>query len=160
MVVVTGHQDDRVAAALVGLAVTIADNPDYGSGLASSLKTGVRALPADADGALVMLGDMPDVAAADLDRLIAAFVASGGTAIVRATHDGRRGNPVILPRALFPDVAQLEGDTGARHIVEAGETIRWSTSRSAQPPPSMSTRRRRFGSPAACWRTSTRWPAS
>ncbi len=121
-VVVVGHQADRVTAALFGLAVTIADNPDYGSGLAASLKTGVAALPADADGALVVLGDMPDIAAADLDRLIAAFVASGGTAIVRATHDGRRGNPVILPRAVFAAVAQLEGDTGARHLVEAGET--------------------------------------
>ena len=99
----------------------IVDNPDYGSGLAASLRAGVAALPADADGALIMLGDMPDIAAADLDRLIAAFVASGGTAIVRATHDGRRGNPVILPRAEFAAVAKLEGDTGARHLVEAGE---------------------------------------
>ena len=48
-----------------------------------------------------------------------AFRKAGGTAIVRATHDGKRGNPVILPRALFPAVAQLEGDTGARHMVEA-----------------------------------------
>ena len=38
---------------------------------------------------------------------------------MRATHDGKRGNPVILPRALFPAVAKLEGDTGARHLVEA-----------------------------------------
>ena len=68
-----------------------------------------------------MLGDMPGVTAADLDRLIAAFAKSGGTAIVRATHGGKRGNPVILPRALFPEIAKLEGDTGARHIVESRE---------------------------------------
>ena len=119
VVVVTGHQDERVAAALTGLDVRLAHNRDYQSGLASSLKTGVRAVSADAAGALVMLGDMPDVTAADLDRLIAAFAKSGGTAIVRATHGGKRGNPVILPRALFPEVARLEGDTGARHIVES-----------------------------------------
>ena len=41
---------------------------------------------------------------------------------MRATHDGKRGNPVILPRAVFPAVAQLEGDTGARHLVECGQT--------------------------------------
>jgi molybdenum cofactor cytidylyltransferase len=38
---------------------------------------------------------------------------------VRASHQGKRGNPVILPRSLFAAVARLEGDTGARHLVEA-----------------------------------------
>ena len=50
-----------------------------------------------------------------------AFAAQGGRSVVRATHSGKRGNPVILPRTLFPLVATLEGDTGARGIVEAGE---------------------------------------
>ncbi len=61
---------------------------------------------------------MPDVSSADLDRLIAAFTAAGGASIVRATHNGKRGNPVLLPRSVFPAVAALEGDTGARHLVE------------------------------------------
>ncbi|MDP3898582.1 MAG: molybdopterin-binding/glycosyltransferase family 2 protein [Mesorhizobium sp.] len=117
--VVTGHQGDRVEAALSGLRVTFADNPDYASGLASSLKAGVAALPAAAAGAMIVLGDMPGVAAADLARLIGAFERAGGSAIVRATHDGKRGNPVILPRAVFADIAAIQGDTGARHIVEA-----------------------------------------
>jgi molybdenum cofactor cytidylyltransferase len=39
--------------------------------------------------------------------------------VVRASHQGRRGNPVLLPRSLFAAVALLEGDTGARHLVEA-----------------------------------------
>ena len=82
----------------------------------------LRPMPADAAGALIMLGDMPEVSVGDLDRLVAAFAAAGGRAVVRATHDGRRGNPVILPRALFSAVATLEGDTGARHIVEAEGT--------------------------------------
>jgi molybdenum cofactor cytidylyltransferase len=67
-----------------------------------------------------MLGDMPEVGVADIDRLVAAFVASGGTAIVRATHGGKRGNPVILPRSSFPQIATLEGDMGARAIIESG----------------------------------------
>ena len=92
-----------------------------------------------------MLGDMPDVTAADLDRLIAAFAKSGGTAIVRATHDGRRGNPVILPRALFPAVAQLEGDTGARHLVEVARRQSGHRRRDRRRrQPSTSTRRRRL----------------
>jgi molybdenum cofactor cytidylyltransferase len=119
VVVVTGHQEDRVAVALAGLEVRRVRNGDFATGLASSLKAGIGALLPAADGALVMLGDMPGVTAADLDRLIAAFGKAGGGAIVRATFEGKRGNPVILPRALFADVMKLEGDTGARHIVES-----------------------------------------
>jgi molybdenum cofactor cytidylyltransferase len=118
--VVTGHQAERVREALAGTNVRFADNPDYASGLAGSLKAGIHALPADADGAMVVLGDMPGVGTTDFDALIAAFARASGRAIVRATHAGKRGNPVILPRSVFPAVELLEGDVGARHLVEAG----------------------------------------
>lgn len=118
--VVTGHQTERVHAALDGLDVSFAANPDFASGLASSLKAGIAAIPEGAAGALILLADMPQIEAADLDRLIDAFRHAGGRAIVRATHNGKRGNPVILPRAVFDEVARIDGDTGARHIIEAG----------------------------------------
>ncbi len=118
-VVVAGHQADRVRTALFGLNVKMIDNPDYKSGLASSLKTGIAAIPENAAGALVVLGDMPDISSDDLNRLINAFTAAGGNSVVRATHNGKRGNPVLLPRSLFQAVAALEGDTGARHLVES-----------------------------------------
>lgn len=118
-IVVTGHQEERVRAALGDLQTVSVSNPDFATGLASSLKAGIAALPADAAGALILLGDMPGVASGDIDRLVTAFQASGGASVVRATHQGKRGNPVLLPRALFPAVATLEGDTGARHLVEA-----------------------------------------
>jgi molybdenum cofactor cytidylyltransferase len=119
-IVVTGHQRERIRSALAGLEVRLADNPDFADGLASSLKAGIANVAHDATGAMIVLGDMPGVSSADLDSLIDAFRRSGGRAVVRASHQGKRGNPVLLPRALFAAVAQLEGDTGARHIVEAG----------------------------------------
>jgi molybdenum cofactor cytidylyltransferase len=119
-VAVVGHQADRIGEALSSLDLKLVHNPDYASGLSTSLRAGVEALPAAADGALIALGDMPAVSTPDIDRLIGAFAAAGGTSIVRATHDGKRGNPVILPRALFAEVTKLGGDTGARQIVEAG----------------------------------------
>jgi molybdenum cofactor cytidylyltransferase len=118
-IVVTGHQRERVEEALAGLQVTFADNPDFATGLSSSLKAGIARVPAEAAGTLIVLGDMPGVSSADLDRLVEAFRKAEGKSVVRATHEGRRGNPVILPRALFEAVAHLEGDTGARHLVEA-----------------------------------------
>jgi molybdenum cofactor cytidylyltransferase len=118
-VAVTGHQAGRVDAALAGLDLRVVHNADFAEGLSSSLRAGVAALPEDTAGALVVLGDMPGVSSADLDRLVAAFRKAGGRAVVRATHRGKRGNPVLLPRALFSEIAALHGDTGARHLVEA-----------------------------------------
>ena len=118
-IVVTGHQRERVEGALSGLDLTFADNPDFAAGLSSSLKAGIAKVPDTAAGAMIVLGDMPGVSAADLDLLIAAFRQGEAKSVVRATHEGRRGNPVILPRSLFDAVAHLEGDTGARHLVEA-----------------------------------------
>src|SRR5690606_27667182 len=120
-VAVIGHQSQRVRAALEGSDVRLVDNPDYVTGLASSLKVGVKALPPDAAGALIALGDMPGVTTQDVDRLIEAFLGARGTSIVRATHAGKRGNPVILPASLFADVMDLAGDTGARHLVETSD---------------------------------------
>ncbi|ESY92084.1 molybdopterin-binding/glycosyltransferase family 2 protein [Mesorhizobium sp. LNHC229A00] len=118
-IVVTGHQRERVRAALSGLDVTFADNPDFADGLSTSLKAGTAYLTEDAAGAMIVLGDMPGVASDDLDRLIDAFRRAGGNSVIRATHQGKRGNPVLLPRSLFAAIADLEGDTGARHLVEA-----------------------------------------
>ncbi|MEK1874656.1 MAG: molybdopterin-binding/glycosyltransferase family 2 protein [Rhizobium altiplani] len=119
VIVVTGHRKSEIESALSGLDVTIAHNPDYASGMASSLATGFSVEHArDADGILVMLADMPGVSSDDLDKLMAAFRHSGGQSITRAVSRGKRGNPVILPKSLFDAVLRLEGDVGARHIIE------------------------------------------
>ncbi|NKN36508.1 NTP transferase domain-containing protein [Agrobacterium sp. a22-2] len=119
LVVVTGYRGEEIAAALDGLDLTIRPNPDYASGMASSLRAGLSDSSAvEADGVLVMLADMPGVSTPDLRLLMATFRRAGGRAIVRAVADGKRGNPVILPRTTFAAVLKLEGDIGARHIVE------------------------------------------
>ena len=62
---------------------------------------------------------MPQITAAHLDRLIAAFAAEGGDGIVVPTHAGRRGNPVLWPRACFEEMLQLDGDAGAKRLLTA-----------------------------------------
>lgn len=118
---VTGHQAARIEDALRGSSARLVSNPDYPTGLSSSLKAGVRGMRPDTGGVLIMLGDMPGITTDDIDTLVATFVKEKGNAIVRATYGGKRGNPVILPRSLFPAIADLEGDTGARHLVENSE---------------------------------------
>ncbi|WP_411035832.1 NTP transferase domain-containing protein [Shinella sp. BYT-45] len=118
VLVVTGHRAEEIEAELAGLAVDIVRNPDHALGMSTSLRAGVSALGAECDGVVVMLADMPYVTGADVRRLLDAFAAGGGRAVVRAVSGGRRGNPVVLPRATFAAILRLEGDVGARHIVD------------------------------------------
>ena len=117
VVVVTGHQREQVEAALKGLRVTFAHNPDFADGLSTSIKAGVAALPAEVDGAIVCLGDMPQVDAGLIDRLLAAFDPEKGALVVVPTIAGKRGNPVVWSRRFFADLAKLDGDIGARHLI-------------------------------------------
>ncbi|HET9717778.1 MAG TPA: molybdopterin-binding/glycosyltransferase family 2 protein [Pseudolabrys sp.] len=117
IIVVTGHDREKVDAALNGLPVRRVHNPDYADGLGSSLKAGIAALPQDADGVVVCLGDMPQVDAALINRLIAAFDPERGALIVVPSIEGRRGNPVVWSRRFFPDLMSIQGDVGARHLI-------------------------------------------
>lgn len=124
VLVVTGHESEAIAAALDGLPVTIVPNPDHARGLSTSLRAGLAALPEAAAGALVLLGDMPRVTPAILDRLIAAFADRPEAKAVVPTLAGRRGNPVLLARDLFAGAMAMTGDTGARALVAAaGEAV-------------------------------------
>ena len=117
VIVVTGHQRDQVEAALNGLPVRLVHNPDFAQGLGGSLKAGIAAVPADVDGAIVCLGDMPQVDASLIDRLIAAFDPDRAALVVVPTFEGKRGNPVLWSRRFFSDLMAIEGDVGARYLI-------------------------------------------
>ncbi len=119
VIVVTGHERERVEVALAHLPVTFVANPDYAAGMAGSLRAGIAAVPGDCDGALVCLADMPRLTAPILDALIEAFHPEEGRAIVVPVHRGRRGHPVLFARAFFPEIMALEGDVGARSVLAA-----------------------------------------
>src|SRR5258708_7673793 len=108
IIVVTGHEREKVEAVLSGLGIaSFVFNPDYAQGLSTSLKRGLAALPAGIDAAVVCLGDMPKVAATEIDRLIAAFNPVEGRALCVPTRHGKRGNPALLASRLFPGVSSL-----------------------------------------------------
>lgn len=119
VVVVTGHEREKVTAALAGLPVSLVDNPDYAEGLSTSLKAGLGILPPEAEGALICLADMPRVSAAELKRLAGAFDPREGRAIVVPTRHGKRGNPVLWARQFFAEMRAVAGDVGARHLIGA-----------------------------------------
>lgn len=119
IVVVTGHRPDAIEAALVGLDVRFVHNPDYADGISTSVKTGISALSPDIDGAIVALGDMPELQAAQLDRLVAAFSPKDGRSIVVPVRNAKRGNPVLWGAGHFAEMRALAGDVGAKHLIAA-----------------------------------------
>jgi molybdenum cofactor cytidylyltransferase len=118
-VVVTGFEPHALRPYLTSKqqALSCVHNPDYGQGLASSLARGINGLTDDCDGVMVMLADMPLLSAGTLNQLIEAFYHHGGDRVVMPQYQGQRGNPLIWPRAYFPQLVALQGDSGGRQLL-------------------------------------------
>jgi CTP:molybdopterin cytidylyltransferase MocA len=96
--------------------VTVVDNPDWATGMGSSVRRGLAAVTEDA--VVVMVVDTPGIGAQVVGRLVDAY-AAGATAVV-ATYDGAARNPVLLTRPHFAEVSALAvGDVGARAFLAA-----------------------------------------
>ncbi|MFC3067877.1 nucleotidyltransferase family protein [Phenylobacterium soli] len=117
--VVTGADAEAVAAVARAFdpRLRIRHAPEHAEGMGASLRAGVAALPPDTDGVFVFLGDMPRVPTAVLRPMAEAL--ARGAAAAAPVFEGRRGNPVLLGRALFPQLLDLKGDTGARAVLQA-----------------------------------------
>jgi len=111
---VLGYQAVALAAALAPRQLRLINNPDYATGMASSLRAGLAALPPGTDAVLVGLADMPNIRPATLAALRAAW--RPGTIVV-PTHNGQRGNPIVWDRGFIPEMMTLLGDTGARPLL-------------------------------------------
>jgi molybdenum cofactor cytidylyltransferase len=117
IIAVLGNQADAVDAALGKLPVERVRNPEFAGGLSTSLQRGIAALPPDLEGVLICLGDMPLISGRHIDRLIAAFNPLEGRAIIVPTRRGKRGNPVLWSKRFFPEMAEIAGDVGAKHLI-------------------------------------------
>jgi CTP:molybdopterin cytidylyltransferase MocA len=106
------------AARVEPLGAVVVHNPDWRSGMGSSLAAGLRAMPGDASAAVIALADQPLVGAEAVRRLIAAHQAGASVAV--ATYDGQPRNPVLIARPHWPEViAASVGDVGARAFLRA-----------------------------------------
>jgi CTP:molybdopterin cytidylyltransferase MocA len=112
IVVVTG------AAIAEPLGVLIVHNPQWRSGMGSSLAAGLTALPETASAAVIALADQPLVGSEAVRRLIAAH--GEGAAVAVAAYDGQPRNPVLIARLHWPEViASSAGDVGARPFLRS-----------------------------------------
>ncbi|MFJ1752729.1 NTP transferase domain-containing protein [Kitasatospora sp. NPDC088134] len=115
-VAVLGAAAEQVRARVETGDCRLVDNPDWRTGLGSSLRAGLDALPPDATAVLVLLVDTPGVTAEAVRRLLAAHTAR--TDLAACAWAGRRAHPVLIGAAHFPELhTTATHDTGARTLL-------------------------------------------
>ena len=122
VLVVVGHEADRIGEALAGLRCTIVPNPRHALGQSTSLEAGIAAVPADAGAAVVLLADMPRVDAAAV-RALAERGRATGAALVTSRYGDTTAPPVLYARSIFPELRGGEGEGRGREVLRrhAGE---------------------------------------
>ncbi|MDX1570090.1 MAG: nucleotidyltransferase family protein [Xanthomonadales bacterium] len=115
-IVVLGCHHERLRRELRDLHSNIVFNPEWKTGMASSLKMAIHALPRTADGALIMTCDQLQLETADLQRLVDEWQ-KDPTACVAARYADTLGVPVIFPRSQFGRIDTLDGDNGAKRLI-------------------------------------------
>jgi molybdenum cofactor cytidylyltransferase len=117
VIVVVGHDADAVRTALGGLDVRIVENGEWDRGLSTSIRCGVDAMPAEAEALVVAVGDQPGLDPGVMGAVIARWRETG-LPIVSASYRGARGHPVLFARSMFRELGELQGDAGARLLIE------------------------------------------
>ncbi|MFC6764344.1 NTP transferase domain-containing protein [Natrinema soli] len=121
VIVIIGHDADRVADVLADQPVTLVRNDEYARGQATSVGVGIDALEtSDVAAAVFALGDMPFVSPETVDTLVATYRTGPETALA-AAYDGSRGNPVLFDRSYFERLTDVSGDTGGRAVLLEGD---------------------------------------
>jgi molybdenum cofactor cytidylyltransferase len=119
-VVVLGAGADKIRSQVKMTKEKVVINPAPRKGMSESLKLGIRSVEREADAVLVVLADQPFLMAKTVDRLIDTYVESHALVVV-PVHRGHRGNPVLFDRAVYPQIMKIEGDVGAKSVVEGNK---------------------------------------
>ena len=117
VIVIIGHEAEKIDAALRAERWFLAiHNPWYVEGMSTSLRIGLAATPKDVDGAIILLGDQPLVTPEIINTMIAEST-NTPDAIIAASYQGQRGNPVLFPRQYFGELEAITGDEGGRSVL-------------------------------------------
>lgn len=117
VIVVTGHRDLEVRHAIADRTVRFAHNLDFKSGMASSVKCGVRAVSESARACVLALVDQPQIGADVINRVIDTYEAP--TLIVIPTHEGKKGHPILFDLRLKEEILAMDPEQGLRQVVHA-----------------------------------------
>lgn len=133
LVVVVPAGASAIRDALRGVNARLVENPRRADGMSSSLAAGVAALGPEAEAMLVALADQPDVRREVMSALVARWRETRPPAVAPVYEDGR-GHPVLFDRRCFGALTALQGDIGARAVLESlGAEVALLTVPGAQP---------------------------
>jgi molybdenum cofactor cytidylyltransferase len=119
IIVVLGHEAEKLREHLAGKPVKLVFNPDYRSGQSTSVRMGVSAV-SHAAAILVYLADQPLLEPGDINHLVQTFARAKeiGKSIVVPFYQGQRGNPVILDLSYREAILEVVGDIGCKHVIK------------------------------------------
>ncbi|SVD17278.1 uncharacterized protein METZ01_LOCUS370132 [marine metagenome] len=112
--IIVGHEAELIRQCISDELVHWVENPAWSSGMASSIRYGIKALKNNYDGAMILLGDMPFIEYKTIDEMVDLYHDRG---IIVPVKDGKQGNPVLFSSTFFPDLRLLTGDKGAKRII-------------------------------------------
>jgi len=116
--VVVGHQSKRIYEELSGRPVSIVNNPDYKTGMLSSVRCGLRDLPQQCQAVLVVLGDQPSITSKLIDQMIQSFAATEKHILV-PIYDGKRGHPTLFSKFYRDEILTHYDNVGLRGLLHA-----------------------------------------
>jgi molybdenum cofactor cytidylyltransferase len=114
--VVVGHQAERISAELSGRKVSIVNNPNYKSGMLSSIRRGLRNLPEKCRAVMVVLGDQPSITTELIDQMLQSFAATEKSILV-PLYKGKRGHPILICSLYCDEILMQYGDVGLRGLL-------------------------------------------
>lgn len=118
VLIVTGFENEKIEEELSGLEIKLVYNPDWENGMATSINSGIAAIPEEINGNLIALGDMPLVGSYVLEKLSSAFDSNAGKRIIYPLYNNKQGNPVIFPQKYFAEILSSTGDRGCKKILK------------------------------------------
>ena len=118
VVVVTGHEPGRISDELSGRPISIVNNADYDSGMLSSVRCGLRALPERYKAVLVAIGDQPSIRTELVNLMIRSF-AAGSKNILVPCYEGKRGHPLLFSARYREEILTHYDDVGLRGLLHA-----------------------------------------
>ena len=120
IIVVLGHEADKVKEKLQGKQVTLVENPNYRQGMSTSIRVGLGAVSSGARAIMIYLADQPLLEPEDVNRLIRAFAEARAhnKSIVVPFFRGQRGNPVILDASFKEAILEVVGEVGCKRVIK------------------------------------------
>jgi molybdenum cofactor cytidylyltransferase len=115
--VVFGCEAEKMKLEIENVLVDVVINPNWQRGMSTSIRSGIQSLETNIDAAIIVLCDQPKLSTDILNTLIDTYT-STRTPIVTCKYAGTVGVPALFDRRIFPELLSLEGDYGAKKIIE------------------------------------------